>query len=85
MRGREGGRGGAASYVEDDFVEELQRVTQEHEWHDVPVDLAAQGGQIDWPGSGVGIPVGIEILPGLVEAALGRVVDLDVDGLGVGL
>ena len=40
--------GGAASHVQDDFVQELQRVTQEHQRHDVPVDLAAQGREVDW-------------------------------------
>ncbi len=84
-KGGKGGGNGAASHVEDNFVEELQRVTQEHEWHNVPVDLAAQGCQIDWPCAVVGIPMGIEILPGLVETALRRVVNVDVDGLGLGL
>lgn len=63
-----------ATHVEDNFVEELHCVAQEHERHDVPIDLAAQRAQVDGINT-LGIAVLVEELPrsiDVVDSSSGR-------------
>lgn len=30
------------THVDDDFVNELQEIAQEHQWDDIPIDLCSQ-------------------------------------------
>lgn len=73
-------RGKASTYVYDDFIEELQDIASEHNWHDAPVNLSSQCNQIDACGLDTGICMVVEILEGVVQiiAALA----LRADGCG---
>jgi hypothetical protein len=77
------------SYIKDDFVQELQRVTQEHERHNPEVDPAAQLCHVDGF-TNHGILMAIKIFPGSINFRWGtiggrsfRVSDVD-SVLGIG-
>lgn len=59
---------GGSSHIENDFVQELQCVTQEHQRHDVEVDAAAQGRHVDGTNS-YSISMVVKILPSCVNLA----------------
>lgn len=63
------------SHIEDDFVQKLECVTQEHQRHDAEVDAPAQGLQINGI-DGCSISMVVEILPSGVDLARGVVVHL---------
>lgn len=65
------------SHIEDDFVQELERVAQEHQGHDAKVDPAAQGREIN-SFDGRGMSMSIEIFPRCIDLGRGVVACLSL-------
>lgn len=55
------------TYIDDDLVDELENVAHEHDGDDVPVDLAAQGLQVDSIRLRIGMRM--KILVGIIKIA----------------
>ena len=73
---------GWVTYIENNLIEELHRITAEHDGDNVPIDLATQSLELRLGGSGLGdIAVRVEELPGGVDVGAGDVVAAD-GGLG---
>jgi hypothetical protein len=70
---------GSDSHIEDNLVQELEGVTQKHQWHNVPVDPAAQGIDVDGI-NGSGVAVAVKVLPGGVDLTRGAVCHLGLGG-----
>lgn len=72
-------------YIENDFIKELQRITQEHQRHNSPINLATQRFQVNRLAGGecAHIPMSVKILPGGIQPArdIARRWSLGVDGL----